>query len=171
MCTLTSERLTLRPMQTGFVTQQYLDWLSDQEINRFIVTAKTHRQLKNLEDYIYDKICSETVAFWAIFDQKTESHIGNIKYEPVDVPNSFAIMGIMIGEKKFRGIGIGPEAILLTSNWLKIYHGVTCIYLGVDKENFQARRSYIKMGFTSCESAPLGYIGNFDRENMLKLEL
>ena len=56
-------------------------------------------------------------------------------------------MGILIGKKDFRGIGIFNEVIEFFSDYFFKKFKITNIYLGVDKENKIAIKSYLKSGF------------------------
>jgi len=41
--------------------------------------------------------------FLGIYTLESQEHIGNIKYEPIDLKCGIAIMGILIGEDKWKG--------------------------------------------------------------------
>ena len=55
-------------------------------------------------------------------------------------------MGILIGEKKFRNIGLGQEVIEAIKNFL-LKKNILYLWLGVQSKNLQAIRSYEKCGF------------------------
>jgi RimJ/RimL family protein N-acetyltransferase len=58
-----------------------------------------------------------------------------------------AYFGILIGEKKYRGIGVGAEVFKSSINWLRSEFGITTVKLGVDPRNIAARKLYEKLGF------------------------
>ena len=88
-----------------------------------------------------------------IFDIANNVHIGNVKYEPIDFENRTAVMGILIGDKNYRGIGVAPEVIKASSIWLKNTHNITSIILGVSIENDKAINAYKKIGFITCKES------------------
>jgi RimJ/RimL family protein N-acetyltransferase len=74
-------------------------------------------------------------------------HIGNIKYEPVDSVKGYAVMGILIGDPDYRGLGVTPEILRSSGEWLKEHRNIKQIILGVNKDNLGAIRAYEKSGF------------------------
>ena len=74
-------------------------------------------------------------------------HIGNIKYEPIDIEEHQATMGILIGEENWRGRGVATEVINKSAIWLQENLTINKILLGVDVGNIGAIRAYEKSGF------------------------
>jgi ribosomal-protein-alanine N-acetyltransferase len=56
-------------------------------------------------------------------------------------------MGILIGNKEYRGKGVTPEVLNATANWLKQHKHIRQIVLGVAANNHAAIRAYEKVGF------------------------
>ena len=77
----------------------------------------------------------------------TNFHIGNIKAEPIDTVNRTCWIGILIGEKKWRGKGVAQETISALTKTLNKDLQINKFYLGVDRDNSAAIRAYTKMGF------------------------
>ena len=74
-------------------------------------------------------------------------HIGNIKYDPIDLKNKFAIMGILIGNKNYRGKGTFKEVFCETSQEIYKKYKIKKIYLGLSNKNAIAKKAYEKVGF------------------------
>ena len=74
-------------------------------------------------------------------------HIGNIKYENIDLVNKSAVMGILIGDKIYRGRGLAKIVIEESAKWLNSSLGLQTIFLGVDNNNSVAIKLYSKIGF------------------------
>lgn len=144
---ITSARFLMRPLTTGDVSPQYCKWLSDSVTSRYIETASSTCALAELERYVAERIGRSDVLFLGIFVRETGQHIGNIKYEPIDLREKYAVMGILIGEPTWRGKGVGPEVINRTAKWLKSEMGLDEIVLGVENENVQGIRAYENCGF------------------------
>ena len=92
---------------------------------------------------------SDNCIFLGIFNNTR--HIGNIKFEPIDFIEKYAIMGVLIGDKEWQGKGVFKEIFKQTSKELYSL-GINKIYLGVDTNNFNAISSYIKTGFKIIET-------------------
>lgn len=142
-----SARFILRSLTTKDASKKYLDWLNEGLVKKYITYAEEERTLDDLRAYIYEKTERQDTLFLGIFLKDDLSHIGNIKYEPIDTKSSFAIMGILIGEVAWQGKGVGPEVIEASAKWLQAKMGIKQIALGVDIENEAAIKAYEKIGF------------------------
>jgi RimJ/RimL family protein N-acetyltransferase len=144
---ITSERFVLRELTPVDATPVYLNWLSDRNANQYISYAAEKRSLTDLASYINEKISKPNTLFLGIFLKESLLHIGNIKYEPVDVENGVALLGIMIGDSQWRGKGVASEVIINSAKWLSTNKKIRKIILGVDINNKAAIRAYEKVGF------------------------
>ena len=146
-----SERFILRNLTEDDVSEKYLGWLNKDTAKRYITYAKHQRTLDDLRCYILNKLEKEDVCLLGIYLKDNLFHIGNIKYEPIDMENRHAIMGILIGEQNWHNKGVGPEVIKASAKWLQVTKGVEQIALGVDVENKAAIKAYGKVGFVVSE--------------------
>jgi ribosomal-protein-alanine N-acetyltransferase len=144
---INTHRFILREITEEDATENYLNWFRDPLSVRYITSAGTQNQLSNLKQYICDRIDRNDVLFLGIFEIISGQHIGNLKYEPVNSELGYAIMGILIGEETYRGIGVAKEVITSSSKWLSENRNIQEILLGVHLENISAIKAYKKMGF------------------------
>lgn len=145
-------RFRLRELRESDVTSRYLGWLANPAAQRFIAAAQQAHELSVLAEYVRQHINRPDVLFLGIFDRLTGFHVGNIKYEPVDSANGYAIVGILIGDIDFRGKGVATEVILASGQWLKHNRAISQILLGVSVDNQSAIRAYIKVGFKEMDT-------------------
>ncbi len=150
--TLTTKRFVLREIDEKDVTDQYLAWFNDEEAKKHIYYSANKKTLNELKTYVCERVNREDILFLAIFDKARKIHIGNIKYEPISVGEGYAIMGIFIGEKAYRGIGVTQEVFEISSRWLMDNRNIIYIYLGVDLENKNAIKAYEKSGFSQTKT-------------------
>lgn len=136
----------MRPLKVVDVSERYFSWLSERTIKRFIITAHENSSLDELRKYVALRENRTDILFLGIFTHSGE-HIGNIKYEPIDPESGSAVMGILIGEPSWRGVGLSGEVITATARWLYSQHRINFIVLGVDRKNIPAIRAYRKIGF------------------------
>lgn len=149
---LYSDKYLLRDITVEDVTDRYLSWFSEADVIKNIVFSSKAPSLYDLKNYIISKSARKDTLFFAIIDKQSQRHVGNIKYEPINEKDGYAIVGILIGEKSFRGIGLFGEVFKVSSNWLANNRNVKTIYLGVDRENTHAIRAYKKIGFFESTS-------------------
>lgn len=144
---LKTPRFILRKLLPSDVSEKYLNWLNTPDSKRYIEYSKSEQSLDSLLEYVSNKANQENCLFWGIFDLKTGDHIGNLKYEPIDIKQKITTMGILIGDTNWRGQGVAPEVLRSSAYWLKKNLGLEKITLGVDKDNIAAIRAYRKVGF------------------------
>jgi hypothetical protein len=46
-----------------------------------------------------------------LFDLESGDHIGNMKFESINLTENYSVLGIFIGRVDFRGLGLAQEAI------------------------------------------------------------
>lgn len=142
-----TEYFYLRELSLSDVNETYLGWLKDQSTSKFIETANQTQDLNDLKKKVSFWIESSEILFLGIFDKERDSHIGNIKFTPLNIEENYTILGILIGDENFRGTGVAKEIINACGDWLKDRLSISRIVLGVDKENYAAIKAYKKAGF------------------------
>lgn len=150
-------RFSLRPLTADDATERYSAWLEDETAALYIEGAKARYAVADLRAYIEARAGREDVLFLGIFTRHDGAHIGNIKYEPISIAERHAVMGILIGDRAWRGKGVAEEVILASASFLRVRHGIATIYLGVHKEHAAARKSYEKAGFRETATAPFAF--------------
>ena len=157
MVIINTERLQLKSLTTKDVTEKYLSWFNQsKEIEKYISFAQKCEGIDSLMQYVKDKKDREDVLFLGVFCSLGQ-HIGNIKYEPIDLKNRTATMGILIGDKEWRGKGVASEVIKISGKYLKNNYGIKYIDLGVDKSNARAISAYEKINFKIIEENNTGF--------------
>lgn len=151
---LVSSRYFLRKLVRSDASIEYLTWLKSDSSKDFISYFNSELNLNDIENYIIKKNCLTDVLFLGIFDKFNSKHIGNIKFEPIDIVNKYTIMGVLIGDPEYKGIGTVPEVLNLTINFLKKTYDINTVLLGVSKLNNAAIRAYLKSGFIEISDSP-----------------
>lgn len=155
---IVTERFELIELTPVHASERYLSWFSDSSTQQFI--ANLAYSLEELQAYIAAKQANESCLFLGIFFQG--EHIGNIKYEPIEKQTAQATMGILIGDKNWRGKGVAGEVILASSLFLHKHYGINRVLLGVEQENSAAVHAYSKLGFSKYKETPDGLYMSLD---------
>ena len=142
---VTTQRFLLRQLITDDISDRYLSWLNIED-SPYIDYGKNHSTIEELKVYVSEREREKDVLFLGIFTKK-KKHIGNIKYEPIDLIRKTATMGILIGDKDWRGKGVAIEVIKASAHYLNSIYGVTTIFLGVNPNHQVAISVYKKIGF------------------------
>ena len=148
---ISTAQFLLRELTEEDATQRYLEWLSNPESGKFIVTAVAAQKLSDLRQYVRERAGRDDILFLGIFEKVFGLHIGNIKYEPVNSDLGYAIMGILIGDPAYRGKDVAAEVLKASAQWLKVHRNIRQILLGVSKDNVAAVRAYEKVGFIAAD--------------------
>lgn len=140
-----TERLKLEPISIKFCSNQYVNWLNDIEVYQYLDTGGNFT-LEELASYL-NKFAENPVLFWAIIVKETNTHIGNIKIDPINNRNQIGEYGILMGDKKYWGKGFAKEASIAVIRYCFKNVGLRKIVLGVIKENSAAIKLYKSLGF------------------------
>lgn len=157
-----TERFFLRTLTKEDINRRYLNWINGPNKSEYIFYSDEKRSLDDLSIYVENKLHDESVLFLGVFIRGSGTHIGNIKYEPIDFQKGFAVMGILIGDENWKGKGVANEAIKESAIWLKKMCGIQQIILGVDVRNINAIKAYQKCGFYLEDSM---YIENYNKNH------
>lgn len=146
---LESERLTLTRVSIKHVSIEYLNWINDPEVHRYIET-KGNYTMALLKAYVEERYKDE-VYFWAIHLKGSNKHIGNIKIDPILIETKSAEYSILMGDKTNWGKGYAKEASLRILKYSFEELNLSKITLGVIQDNINAFKLYEKLGFTVDE--------------------
>src|SRR5688572_27941667 len=105
---LSSERLVFVPVSTVHLSQQYVNWLNDVEVYKYLETGGDYTIIK-LEQFLKN-VESKEILFWAIHLKSNNRHIGNIKIDPINARHGIGEYGIMIGDREQWRSGYAQEA-------------------------------------------------------------
>jgi ribosomal-protein-alanine N-acetyltransferase len=142
---LKSERLIYRRVSQEHVSEAYVSWINDIEVNTYLETRGNYT-LSLLKEYIQNQYNKE-VYFWALHLKNSGSHIGNIKIDPINTQNNSGEYGVLIGDKSSWGKGYATEASHTIINYCFEELKLSKITLGVIEDNTNAVNLYKKIGF------------------------
>lgn len=142
-----TNRFMLRPLDVDDVSDRYAGWLREPAAQQYISAATSQPDITVLRQYVAERSGQEDVMFLGIFEKISGLHIGNIKYEPVNSELGYATVGILIGERDWRGRGVAAEVLLASAEWLHQHRDIRQIVLGVSRTNTAAIHAYKKVGF------------------------
>jgi len=142
---LKTARLSLVPFGPNLVSQEYINWLNDQEVTRFSRQRFTEHTRDSCLEYLASfENCPSCL--WAICETyKGFGHIGNIS-SAVDIDNNSADLGILIGNKNAWGCGYGAEAWAAVITFLFEKRGILTITAGTRADNIPMLRLATRVG-------------------------
>jgi hypothetical protein len=148
-----TQRCFLKELNEKDDLKKYLYWMQTPSNNPFIKSSHVNYNLSQLKDFIITCNKRKDVILLGIYANKNGLHIGNIKFDEIDLVRKSAVLGILIGDIDFRGKGIAREVILECVLWLTNKYKIESIKLGVDPNNLEALNLYQSMGFEIFEKS------------------
>lgn len=140
------EPLLLRPLQEEDATVEYLRWLNEPEVTKYLATKSS--TFDELRLYLREQVRDNSCIFWGIFVGPQKKHVGNIKLYEINSrsgeasASGEATMGILIGDKNYWGKGIAKETIRLVMGYAFQTLNLSRISLIVASENRAAIKAY-----------------------------
>jgi ribosomal-protein-alanine N-acetyltransferase len=127
------------------VSQNYLKWMNDREVVKYLESGKSKIEKEDLQKYVQKKKKSIKEFLFGIYFKN--SHIGNIKLGPIDLRKKIAQIGYIIGVKKFQNRGFASQAINKIFNISFKKKKIKKILANSEKDNFASIKALKKNGF------------------------
>ena len=161
-----TKRLKIKNFNLNLVNSKYLEWFSDNEVKKNITfKCKNIDQLKN---DVKKKLNKKDSLFLSIHT-KSNKHIGNIFFHNIDLKQNSAYMGILIGDKSWRGKGVGSETINSIVEKILIKKKIYYLFLGVSNKNKIAIKLYKKIGFKNHGIKKITRLMKLDTKNKSRI--
>ena len=138
----------LKPITKIELSDEYLSWLNDTTINKFLEVSKCPpTDINGLADYVNAVRSKKMCEVFAIYDKNIQKHVGNIAITKNDVSSGTAVQGCIIGDEFSRKRGVGAEASILINEFMFSQPHIHRIQERVQPQNIDACRVLISMGF------------------------
>ena len=147
MIYLKSKNLNFKELETSDVNETYVKWLNDKDINKYIIQKNVTNNTESLKDYVKKHRDSKNDFLFGIFENKKNTHIGNIKLTISHPKEKIANIGILIGEKIFQGKGYGKESINTITKFGQNKLNLIRIEAGFLDTNQKSLHCFLKCGF------------------------
>jgi [ribosomal protein S5]-alanine N-acetyltransferase len=144
---LIGDQIYLRPLEPSDLNERYLGWLNDAEVSRYMESGVFPQSKAQLEKFYQQVVQSSNQVMLAIADRASDEHIGNVKLGPIHWIYRKATLGIMLGEKRFWGRGIGKEVLRLIVEYAFDRLNLEKVELGVIADHLAAVRCYEQAQF------------------------
>lgn len=141
---LIGKKLYLSPINIEDINK-FLEWMNDFETTDY--TGRSSKIISREGKVAYLEEHANDEATLAIIDMKEDELIGTVGLHDIDHINRRATLGIMIGDKNYRGNGYGTEAIQLILDYGFNYLNLNNIKLDLMEFNERALACYKKCGF------------------------
>ncbi len=146
LVTIIGKRIDLILLSPEDDLSNYLKWMNDKQVTKYLESGRSETTLESLKDYIKQNNSSTSVLL-GIFEKRSKKHIGNIKLHLIDYQNKSGEIGIMIGETSAQGQGYAFEAIRLVIDYAFFNLELNRVTTGMVVDNVGSKKAFEKAGF------------------------
>jgi len=144
-----TRRLVLKEIRVSDITSEYVDWLNNPEINRYLEIRFTPQTLETVEQYIRAKLLDTVnTKHFGVFDNSGKRLIGSVTLPHIDWNHLSADISFVIGHAGTQGKGYGTEALHGICYYMFMKCGLKKIWGGYYDGHKASEKIFIKNGFT-----------------------
>lgn len=149
------------------VSEDYVGWLGDAEVGRYLESRFTDHTLDSTRDYVAGLVDHPDNLFLGIRCHGLGRHVGNIKIGPINRVHGFGEVGIMVGDRAAWGRGIATRAIAIISEIARHELGLRKLGAGCYGGNRGSEKAFLRAGFTVEGIRPAHFLLDGEPEDMI----
>ena len=156
MNNLQGQRVLLRDLCLDDVTDRYVEWMNNPQVNRYMESRFQIHTVETLSLQL-NMFHDRGDHLFAIIEKSTGIHIGNLKIGEVNRYHQTADIGLMIGDPTCWGKGYASEAIQLGTNHAYQSGLISRLICGSYVSNIGSISAFIKSGY-KIEGTKIGHV-------------
>jgi ribosomal-protein-alanine N-acetyltransferase len=145
---LKSKNLFFNELETSDVSQKYVDWLNNSEVNQFLEARHSKNDFNSCVEYVKNMKQSKNDYLFGIFENEKNLHIGNTKLTISHLKEKIAHLGIFIGEKSYQGKGYATESIDVITQFALKELNLNRVKAGLFDINLRSLNCFLKCGYS-----------------------
>ena len=150
------EKVRVREKRVEDIRNEYM-WRVDPELSRLDATRPMTMSYEDFFRYSKEEMQFPNYRSKRLAVETLEGvHIGNIMYYDLNMQNSQAELGIMIGDKGYWSSGYGTDTVNTLLRHLFIILELDRVYLHTLSWNYRAQASFAKSGFKLVRNVKRG---------------
>lgn len=144
---LVGPRLYLRAFEESDITEEYLGWLNDPEVTRYLGVGKFPETPATVRKYLERFAGATTDFIYAIVERGSGDHIGTVTLNGIQWLNRTVETGLVIGRKDLWGKGYAFEAWSLVIEYALVRLGLRRVTAGSVVDNKGSIAVLRRLGF------------------------
>ena len=145
---IVGESIYLRLVEPADCREEYLKWLLEPEVHRFLETRWAEQTEASIRSFVASMRSTSENYLFAIVHLEKEEHVGNIKVGPINGQHRFADVSYFIGRRDMWGRGIASEAIALATRFGFERVGLHRMQAVVEPENAASAKALERAGYS-----------------------
>ena len=144
---LMGKTYSLSPLTKNNITEEYIAWLNDPIVNKFLEVRHVNQTIKTVTEYI-DKFYEDHESYiWGIYS-KEDKLIGTVNLQGIDRYHKLAELGLMIGNTDYWGKSASEEAVSLVLDFAFDTLKLNRVAGGSYSTNIGMNFTFKRLGFT-----------------------
>lgn len=141
-------RLLLRSLRDCDVSQTYVEWLNDPEVNHYLETRYSTQTMDSCREFVRRCNSDESEHLFGMFLKDNGRHIGNVKLGLINRLHCRGQISLFIGEKTLWGKGLAHEVVQAVTKYGFECVGLDRLEAGCYEENLSSLRVFLSVGYT-----------------------
>ena len=142
------EKYSLSPLTLDDITKEYIAWLNDPIVNKFLEVKHVNQTLETVTEYINDFYKDNEKYIWGIYSIEDRLFIGTVSLINVNRYHNMADLGIMIGNSDYWGKSAAEEAYSLVIDFAFNILGLNRVGGGCYSTHIGMNFTFKRLGFT-----------------------
>ncbi len=143
-----TRRLLLRQLKEEDVTQAYVDWLNDAEVNRYLEVRFSPQSWETVVSFVRRSLDpSSRTLHLGVFDQDGTRLVGTVTFHNMDERHLSASISFVIGHPDARGKGYGSEAVHAATYYIFTEKKYAKLWGGYYDGHRASEKVFLKNGF------------------------
>lgn len=145
---ITTERLVLRAIQVDDITQEYVNWLNDPEVTKFLEIRFERQTKEKVKKYVNDMLSDlEHAKHFGVYDTEGERLVGTVTLPEINWNHSYADISFVIGHPDARGKKYAEEAVRAVIQYMFHHCGLKKLWAGYYDGHDASKHILEKVGF------------------------
>jgi RimJ/RimL family protein N-acetyltransferase len=147
-----TKRLKLRNLQFYDISSDYIDWLNDPDVNKYLCCANSVQTKESCLEYVRSYEGKNDKALIGVFFKDNGLHIGNLTLSEIDWHNKIGFIGICIGRKEYARRQLAKEALTAMIKYGFSLLELHCFRAGINVTNEVSINLFPRCGFKIAET-------------------
>lgn len=143
-----SEHIYIRELDISDVGPEYVGWLNDPEVNRYMEVRHSLNTYESCCDFVDSASKDSNGYLFGIFLNSDGRHIGNIKLGFIDWRYKTGQVSFFIGDKSCWGKGFASEAVSLVNDFGFSKLGLERLEAGCYESNLSSLKTLMRSGYS-----------------------
>ncbi len=135
----------LRPLLEEDITDDYVEWFSDDIVVEFLEAKKLRRE--DCIAFLNEGVRTGNWFMYAVCDNVTDEVIGTTKIGPIDRKAMTSDLVVIIGKRAFWGRGFATQAISQANKIAFEEHKIRKLHGGMYANNIGSIKAYLRAGW------------------------